>query len=321
MKQVNLNNFNKCSFGNNVSIKAETITIFEGVHIEDNVIIEAEEVIIGHDAVIEKDTVIKGLGKPMAMFKIGDNTFIGFSNRILVPYFEMLDYSQLHNSGLHSGYEPLTVGYNCWIGQNTILNAAERLQIGNNVRIGTQSQLWTHVASGELLEGCTLFGKKPLILKDNVWIVGGAVISPGLVLEENSIIMTGAVLTKSTQPFSTFAGVPASDVTSKLNFWKEISLDEKFILLKTFVDEFIEEYPFYRDMIAFKDMLNARETIRIQDGSLLFSKQVHSLNDFKNHNVSIFDLTTKRYTKKRSEIEIAWMKFAIGYRARFIPIN
>ena len=321
MHEVDLGTYKKVRFGNNVSIKAETIILGEGSYFGDNVSIEAREVIIGFDAVIEEGTVIRGLGKPMNKFKLGDNTLIGFRNQLLIPHFEMLDYSQLHNSGLHSGYETLTIGFNCWIGQNTILNATDRLEIGNNVRIGTQSQLWTHVASGELLEGCTLYAKKPLILRDNVWVVGGAIISPGLLLGENSIIMTGAVLTKSTPPFSTLAGIPAIDVTDKLTFWKRPSLDEKFILINKFINEFLFEKPQYKKYVTIREQIDEKDLNKMNRENLVIVKKAEKIKQLSNSPCSIFDLNTKYYIKKRTQIEIDWIKFSVGYRARFIPLE
>jgi hypothetical protein len=196
------------------------------------------------------------------------------------------------------------------------LNSTESLQIGNNVRIGTYSQLWTHVASGELLEGCTLFGSSPLILKDNVWIVGGAVISPGLVLEESSIIMTGSVLTKSTLPKHTYAGIPARDVTDKLNFWKNISIDEKKVKLESFIEEFFSKFPEYRERVYCSN--------RVEDFSgkyecLIFLGAEFDVNKTVDSSNTYFNLISKKYTKRRSKIEIDWINFANGFRARFTP--
>jgi len=319
MKRFDVRIFKDCSFGRNICMRARHISLCAGVRIGDNVTIEAEEIRIGHDAIIEKDTVIRGIASPMSCLRLGDNTFIGFANQILVPSFTMLDFSQLHNSGLHSGYKRLLIGHNCWIGQQAILNATEELTIGNNVRIGTQSQLWTHVASGELLEGCTLFGSKPLVIEDNVWIVGGAVISPGLTLGRNSIIMTGAVVTRDTAPYHTYAGIPAVNITEKLNFWKKISPEEKFSLLKGMVDEFIAHYPQYRHLVHVVETSPDAVCGDYREGSIVLAKDVENLSMCEGRPFSVFDLRSKRYTKKRSPVEIDWIKFTVGYRARFVP--
>jgi acetyltransferase-like isoleucine patch superfamily enzyme len=318
MKQWSLAEFTGVQFGKNVSIVADKAVIKPGAVIGDDVQITSADIYIGHDSIIEKETVIKGLGGDMKRFYLGDNCLLGFRSQVMVPEFEMLDYSQLHNSGLHSGYKPLTIGYNCWIGQNTILNSTEELQIGNNVRIGTQSQLWTHVASGELMEGCTLYGTKPLILKDNVWIVGGAVISPGLMLERNAIIMTGSVLTKNAEAFNTYAGVPAKNVTDKLNFWKQTNNDEKFAKAQEYIAEFIVAKPEYKNKIfAFENAEAAGSNLDAE--AIVILKDAGDLEKLKNKQAAVFDIASKMYVKKRSHIEIDWIKFTVGFRARFIP--
>ncbi len=318
MKKINFLDFPNIKFGKNVKIISNNIVINDGVVIEDNVHIEAENIYIGYNSKIESDTVVRGLGICMKTFFVGDNSLIGFRNQILVTDFMMKDFSQLHNSCLTSGYKPLKIGYNCWIGQNSILNSTENLIIENNVRIGTGSQLWTHVASGELLEGCSLYGNNPLHLKDNVWIVGGAVISPGLILEKNSIIMTGSVLTKSTTPFSTFAGVPAKDVTEKLSFWNDISLDDQIKMLDIFINDFYKKYPEYTAKIHLLNNLD-EELIEKNKTDVFILKQVN-LFAYIDNKISIFDLSSKKYIKTRSKLEIDWIMFNVGYRARFIPI-
>ena len=310
--------FKNCNISADVKLNSDDITIGEGVVIASGVSITAKKISIGSGSKIERGTTICGLSGTMDEFSIGDRCLIGFNNQIMAPVFSMGDYSQIHNSGLNSGYKPLLIGHNCWIGQGTILNCTENLTIGNNVRIGTNSRLWTHVASGELLEGCTLLGFKPLVIEDNVWIVGGAVISPGLVLGRNSIIMTGAVLTKSTEPFHTYAGMPAKDVTDKLSFWEKPSQDDKFKMIQGFVAEFIELQPQYSDVI------HAIETVSISDlqqhnGHVVFTLNFTDWKTADECGVSIFDLTTKTYLKQRSKVEIDWIRWSLGYRARFTP--
>lgn len=316
MEHIDAKAFPGVTFGENVKISGDHVTILPGSYIGDNVTIDAQIIKIGADSVIENDVKIKGLGSRMECFELGDNCFIGFRNQILAPYFVMKDYSQLHNSGLHSGYNKLEIGYNCWIGQNTILNCTEQLSIHNNVRIGTGSQLWTHVASGELFEGCTLYGNKPLTLEDDVWIVGGAVISPGLVLRKKSIIMTGSVLTKSTEERHTYAGVPAKDVTDKMYFWKDLNVEEKINLLETFISEFIAEKNMYAERIQ---IIRSKEEITIKEG-LAFCLELPEAGESFNQ-ITFFDIINKTYTKQRTQIEIDWIKFCVGFRMRFIPVE
>lgn len=309
--------FLNVSFGRNVTIMAEEIEIGLNAFIGDNVSITSRRVQIGHNARIEQGTEIRGLGQAMNLFSMGDQAFIGFDNQIICPSFSIGDYSQLHNSGLNTGYKPLTIGHNCWIGQSTILNCTEVLTIGNNVRIGTQSQLWTHVASGELLEGCTLFSSLPLVLEDDVWVVGGAVISPGLTVRKRSIIMTGAVLTKSTEPSHTYAGIPAKDVTDKLSFWNNVSVDDKMEMMQEFIGQFLDAHPEYKGRVL-SAPTDAELTSQQGEAIAIFASFEWSTRAIPAR-VSVFDLTSKAYSKKRNGIEVDFLNFNVGYRARFVP--
>lgn len=317
MKRWHSTEFPEASIADNAVIEGEEVSIAPGARIESGVFIAARRVSIGWGTVIERDTSVRGLGRVMEDFTVGDQAFIGFANQILAPAFAMGDYSQLHNSGLSSGYKDLSLGHNCWVGQNSILNCTERLSIGNNVRIGTGSQLWTHVASGELLEGCTLYGENPLTLEDNVWVVGGGVISPGLTLGRNTIVMTGSVLTKSTKPFHSYAGVPAKDVSDKLNFWKPISDREKAQMMIGFIADFKSEFPQYSNAIQYAEQFphGAPDTL----GQIVVALTVSDWDAARQSGISLFDISSKTYLKQRSMLEAAWIRWLVGYRARFLP--
>ncbi len=322
MREIDFSNYSKVTFGNNVSITGETVIIKEGTKIGDNVVIHAKTIDIGFDTVIEKDTVVKSLNKPMEIFKLGDNCLIGFKNQILVPHFSMGDYSQLHNSCLCSGYKPLIIGNNCWIGQGAILNSFEDLTLGNNVRMGG-SQIWTHVASGELLEGSNFYGSKAVVVEDNVWLMGfGHLVTPGVVLGRNSVIMAGSIVTKDTLPYKTYSGNPARDVSDKLPAWKKLTEKDKIEMMQTFISGFKNAFPKHADYIHFVEGKNGESFIgKLKnggEGSVVISDEMN-LADFTKTKVTIFDIRTKTYLKRRSEIEIDWIKFNLGFRSRFIP--
>lgn len=50
---------------------------------------------------------------------------------------------------------------------------------------------------------------KPTIIDNDVWIGIRAIIMPGVHIKEGCIIGAGAVVTKDTEPYSIYAGVPA----------------------------------------------------------------------------------------------------------------
>ncbi len=323
MRELDLSNITRGVFGKNVKIRCENFETTDNFFIGDDVILEAKKIILGNNSVIERGVTVKAIKGVMSKFVIGDESLVGHNSQILVPEFRMLDYSRMYNSVLCSGYKPVTIGYNCWIGQSAILNSAELLKIGNNVRMGN-SQIWTHVASGELLEGCSFFSEKPVTIEDNVWLMGfGHTVSPGVTLAKNTIVMSGSVVSKSTIPYHTYSGIPAVDITERLNGWKTITLDEKYELLKNFIFEFTSEYSNYTSRVSLfenedEEFINSTKS---EEDNLLFIKKVNSLDKYLGSKQTIFDLNTKKYIKRRTKLEIDWMKFAVGYRARFIPFN
>jgi len=49
-------------------------------------------------------------------------------------------------------------------------------------------------------------------------------------------------------------------------------------------------------------------------------KIVKSIDDFRNDdNITYFDVSTRQYTKKRSEEETAFMRFLLPDKAKFTP--
>ncbi len=327
MKEIDISDYKSASVGENVSIICDELITEGAFVIKDHVEIKAKRVYLGKNAQIDSHVAIGALTGDMQSFFMGDETYLGPHTQVKVPEFHMGDYSRIFQHGLCSGYAPIQVGHNCWIGQNSILNSVCALTLGNNVRMGGNSQIWTHVASGELLEGSRFYSEKPVTLEDNVWLMGfGHTVSPGVVLARNTVVMSGSVVSKSTEAYHTYSGTPAVDVTEKLSAWNQVSLDDKYAMLQGFVSEFVELHPEdahkvkcfdlsqEADAKAFDAMLNH------VDSNLMFVKQIDRLSDYCNNHHTLFDLASKQYVKQRTALEVAWMKFSIGHRARFTPL-
>ena len=50
---------------------------------------------------------------------------------------------------------------------------------------------------------------KDIIVEDDVWVGANSIILKGVTLKKGSVIAAGSVVTKSTTPFSLYAGNPA----------------------------------------------------------------------------------------------------------------
>ena len=50
---------------------------------------------------------------------------------------------------------------------------------------------------------------RPVVIGDDVWVGGGAIILPGVTIGEGSTVAAGAVVTRDVEPFTLVAGNPA----------------------------------------------------------------------------------------------------------------
>ena len=266
---------------------------------------------IGDFNVIGKNVVIDIVGDnpEHAKASIGDNNIINDNTRIIISgELQVGDWNVFHNDMLIMADKRLRIGHNCWFGQNTILDGTGGLVIGNGVRVGMYSQLWTHVASGERIEGCTLFSKNETIINNDVWLVGSCVVSSGIELGEKSIAFINSVITKDTLPYKTYSGTPAK-VIEGLEFYKPVSLNEKFLMLKTWLLEFCEKNNFILE--------ENKDDLVIVDHSKN-EKVVFTKAENKRRSGSTFFLFDKTYNKTNINLERLVYKYIYNNKARFI---
>lgn len=107
-------------------------------------------------------------------------------------------------------------GYNIELGKNVYFNFncvildCNKVKIGDNTFIGPNVQIYTAIHPIEYekrIKGqeCA----KPVFIGNNCWIGGSAVILPGVVIGDNTVIGAGAVVTKNIPPNSIAVGNPA----------------------------------------------------------------------------------------------------------------
>lgn len=104
----------------------------------------------------------------------------------------------------------ISIGHNCRINDNVKL---DNVKIGNYVLIARRTQILGKMHRFDQTDIPMLLQKglpqKQTIIEDDVWIGLNVIIMPGLVIREGSIIAAGAVLTKDTEPYGVYGGVPA----------------------------------------------------------------------------------------------------------------
>ncbi|MBC9910593.1 hypothetical protein [Chitinophaga varians] len=284
--------------------------IEEGVEIPANVT-------LGNYNVIRKGVrfeVLAGAGQ----FHIGDCNVFNENVKVLIgpSGISVGDWNVFHNSILVTaiGDIPTTIGHNCWFGQNSILDGSGGLTIGHGVRIGMYSQVWSHVASGEQLEGCLLHSTGHTVIENDVWLVGSCIVASGVTIRERTICMTTSFIQKNTDAHSTYSGNPAKK-QEKLKLWYKPTMAEKLGMMKKWSHEFVGLNPDIR-LEEEDGILRLTNTL----GEVVIIGCADTLPELS-AGQSYFSLATKNYTKSLSQLERKFYKYIYNNKARFLPIN
>jgi len=259
--------------------------------------INAKEIILGKNIEIGDNTMITGMNKEAERVVLGDNVFIDRNCVVMLPVFEVGDYFKFFKYGRISGYKSCKVGHNFYADSSCILNCTDNLTIKNNVCVGANTALWTHMSFGDVIEGCRFCYTKEMLVEDDVWFNGHCSIAP-ITAKRKSMAMPGSVVTKDMEENHIYGGVPAVDLTSKLGMqFQETTIEEKMKKMEKKLEEFCMIEP------------KAREYIKI----------VPELESNMKDGVSYYNVGGRNYTKRGSEIEIKFMKFLLPL-AKFVPV-
>jgi len=114
----------------------------------------------------------------------------------------------------------ISIGHNVIININCTFVDCNKIQIGNNVMIASNVQIYTATHPVETYERLVEDWKEtdeipyfrtyalPVKIEDNVWIGGGVIILPGVTIGKNSVIGAGSVVTRSIPENSVAFGNP-----------------------------------------------------------------------------------------------------------------
>ncbi len=249
---------------------------------------------------------------------MGDCNTIHENVKILVGKegYRMGDWNTIHNGVFIM--DDVRMGHNCWIGQGSHLDGRGKLIIGNGVSIAFHSHIWSHVARGCLLDGCTLYSQgSTTIIEDDVWMVGDNVhIAPGITLGEKSIIFAHSVVTKDTRSYGTYAGNPAKEM-DRYNYWKKLDGPTKLHgMMQPWVEEFVEQGGSCLQL----DYGNATLVLRDTDCKTALCFSVEFIPWEMGERETWFDLNKMTYTKRLTQLERDFYAFIKDYKARFVPI-
>lgn len=109
-----------------------------------------------------------------------------------------------------------TYGKNIHIGDHVFLNVScaildcNEVRIGHHVMIGPFVQIYTaahHIRAETRIMGLEV--AKPIVIEDNVWLGGGAILLPGVTIGRNAVVGGGAVVSRDVPANTVVGGNPA----------------------------------------------------------------------------------------------------------------
>ena len=110
----------------------------------------------------------------------------------------------------------LKMGTGSYIGNHSIVDLTDDIQIGSQVAIGPNCVLYTHDHDYRNSPGIPWKGtllKSPVIIEDGAWIASGVTILPGVTIGKNAVVAAGSVVTKSVAEGEVVGGIPARPLT------------------------------------------------------------------------------------------------------------
>ena len=146
---------------------------------------------------------------------ISNNTRIGSHSRIEAPKGSVTigDNCQIYRFSQILTYKAkITIGSFNSIHPFVVISGPGDITIGSYVRIATRA---TIVAGSHVFDDAAVpihnqgMRGKGITIEDDVWIGTNATILDGVILAKGSIIGANSVVTKSTEPYKIYGGVPA----------------------------------------------------------------------------------------------------------------
>ena len=106
----------------------------------------------------------------------------------------------------------IKIGRGSIIGDRAILDGRNGLEIGENVNFSSNVSIWTEQHDHrDAFFRCDTQKKTPVKIGNRVWI-GPNTILHSVEIGEGAVIAAGAVVTKSVEPYSIVAGIPAKKI-------------------------------------------------------------------------------------------------------------
>jgi acetyltransferase-like isoleucine patch superfamily enzyme len=113
----------------------------------------------------------------------------------------------------------IVVGDNVSLNTNVVIGATDaNIAIGSNVMIGPNVVIRSvnHGIKRDSPMYFQPYTSGEITLEDDIWIGSNAVITAGVRIAKGTVVAAGAVVTKSTEPYSIVGGVPARKIGERV---------------------------------------------------------------------------------------------------------
>ncbi|WP_186766712.1 acyltransferase [Puniceibacterium confluentis] len=111
------------------------------------------------------------------------------------------------------GTKKIEIGEGTSIGDRCELDGRAGLRFGRCVNVSTEAMFWTAQHDYRVPEFTTVFA--PVEICDWVWIGPRVIVLPGVTVAEGCVVAAGSVVTKSTEPYGVYAGIPARRIAER----------------------------------------------------------------------------------------------------------
>lgn len=108
----------------------------------------------------------------------------------------------------------LTIGYDCWIGENVWIDNLDNVFIGSNVCISQGALLLT--GNHDYKQSSMPYRNAPITIEDGAWIGANTTVCAGVTVHENAILTVGSMTSKDLEANGIYQGVPAVKIRERV---------------------------------------------------------------------------------------------------------